>query len=344
MIYIGVDLHLRFCYMTVVDASGAIRRQTRVANAPADLRAFFESCKPPDKGEEENILVAVEACQFWPAFVDLVEPLVARVVLVHPAKVKAIASAKLKNDRVDSATLAQLLRANLLPESWKADCATRDLRELLRLRVSLVQSRTRYKNQIQALLHQHGLHPPVSDLFGRDGRAWLKEQTLRAPTHHAIGSYLHLLDALNQELRAVEQSLRERAQADNDVRGLMTIPGIGAFTALTLKSEIGDIRRFPDKRSLYNYAGLVPVNRESAGHRHSGGLTRAGSSLLRWVMSEAALVAARYSPAARAWFERLARRKHPHVARTALARKLLGAVWALWTHGVCFEERIFAAM
>jgi transposase len=117
--------------------------------------------------------VAVEACSFWPAFLDTVEPLVERVALVHPAKVKAIASAKLKNDRVDSATLAHLLRADLLPESWKADRATRDARELLRLRISLGQERTSYKNQIHATLHQHGLRAPVSDLFGRQGRAWL---------------------------------------------------------------------------------------------------------------------------------------------------------------------------
>ena len=113
--------------------------------------------------------MAVEACGFWCAFVDCIEPLVARIALVHPAKVKAIAHAKLKNDRVDSATLAQLLRANLLPEAWKADRATRDLRQVLRMRVALGQDRTRYKNQIHAVLHLHGQRTPVSDLFGARG-------------------------------------------------------------------------------------------------------------------------------------------------------------------------------
>jgi transposase len=342
MIYIGVDLHLRFCYMTVLEASGTIRRQVQVPNEPASLQAFFQSCKAP--GQEEEIHVAVEACGFWPAFVERVESWVTRVVLVHPSKVKAIASAKLKNDRVDSATLAQLLRANLLPEAWQADAATRDARELLRLRVSLGQDRTRLKNQLHATLHQHGLQAPVSDLFGREGRGWLATLILRPAARQAIDTALRLIDQLSDELKILDRQFRQTAQNDADARHLMSIPGIGPFTALALKAEIGDIHRFADKKSLFNYAGLVPVIRDSAGHRRRGGITHAGSPLLRWVMSEAAMTASRHSPSARAWYERLARRKHPHVARTALARKLLGAVWALWTQGVCFDERIFAAM
>lgn len=342
MIYVGVDLHLRLCFMTVLDARGAILRQGRVPNEADSLRLFFTRLNRP--GEKEEILVAVEACGFWCAFVDTVEPLVQRVVLVHPAKVKAIASAKLKNDRVDSATLAHLLRANLLPEAWKADAATRDLRQILRLRVSLAQDRTRYKNQLHATLHQHGLRAPVSDLFGRQGRAWLATPTLRLAARQSIDTALRMIDQLGGEVQALDGQLRQAAQNDADARHLMSIPGIGAFTALVLKAEIGDIRRFADKKSLFNYAGLVPVIRDSAEHRRRGGITRAGSPLLRWVMNEAAMTAVRYSVGARAWFERLAKRKHAHVARTALARKLLGVVWVLWTHGVCFDERIFAAM
>jgi transposase len=138
--------------------------------------------------------------------------------------------------------------------------------------------------------------------------------------------------------------LRQAAKDDADVRCLMTIPSVGAFTAMVLKAEIGDIHRFPDKRSLYNYAGLIPVVRDSADHKYRGSITRAGSPVLRWVMTEAAITACRCSQSAQSWYQRLAQKKHPHVARTALARKLLGAVWALWTRGVCFDERIFAGM
>ena len=89
------------------------------------------------------VQVAVEACGFWPAFREVVEPEVKRLVLVHPQRVKAIASAKLKNDRVDSATLAHLLRCDLLPESWMADRETQARRQQVRLRATLVRQRTR---------------------------------------------------------------------------------------------------------------------------------------------------------------------------------------------------------
>jgi hypothetical protein len=110
MIYIGVDLHLRFCYMTALDASGTIQQHGRVANDGVSLRQYFAGLKSSSKKAEETA-VAVEACGFWAPFVEQVEALVERVVLVHPARVKAMASAKLKNDPIDSAILAQLLRA-----------------------------------------------------------------------------------------------------------------------------------------------------------------------------------------------------------------------------------------
>ena len=102
--------------------------------------------------------------------------------------------------------------------------------------------------------------------------------------------------------------------------------------------------RFRDKQALCSYAGRVPRVRESAGKAARGGITRQGSPWLRWIMVEAAQVAVRSSPAARKYFQRLERRKHRHVARVALARKLLIAVYALLHDGVVFDEEKFAAV
>jgi len=117
--------------------------------------------------------VVVEACSFWPAFQKNLAGEVERMVLVHPARVTAIASAKLKNDRVDSATLAHLSRCDRLPEAWMADEATQQARQRVRLRVGLGQQRARCKNLLQAVLHQEGQQKPMTDVFGQRGRAWL---------------------------------------------------------------------------------------------------------------------------------------------------------------------------
>ena len=338
MIHVGVDLHQRFCYITVMEARGKIVQAGPVTNEKLALRKYFRQFR----GKE--VQVAVEACGFWPAFREVVEPEVKRLVLVHPQRVKAIASAKLKNDRVDSATLAHLLRCDLLPESWKADRETQARRQQVRLRATLVRHRTRLKNQVHAVLHQQGLRSPVTDLFGKRGRLWLGGVKLPVQAREAVNVCLRLLDGYSEEIQKQNLQLSEKAKQDQRAQWLMTIPGIGECSAMMLLAEIGEIARFCDKEALCSYAGLVPRVRESAGKAARGGITRQGSPWLRWIMVEAAQVATRCSPAAKRYYERLARRKHKHVARVALARKLLIAVYALLHDGVGFEEEKFAAV
>ena len=138
--------------------------------------------------------------------------------------------------------------------------------------------------------------------------------------------------------------MKELAEGDPRAKWLATIPGIGVYSAMIVLSEIGEVQRFPSAKALYSYAGLVPRVRESAGKKSRGAISRCGSPRLRWVMVEAAHTAARHSLAAKEYFERLRKRKHAHVARVALARKLLGAVYALLRDGVLFDESIFAAV
>src|ERR1700722_9569501 len=338
MIHVGVDLHQRFCYMTVLSARGKIVQAGAVSNEPRALRRYFRELGP------QGVQVAVEACGFWPAFREVVEPEVERLVLVPPQRVKAIASAKLKNDRVDSETLAHLLRCDLLPESWKADRETQARRQQVRLRATLVRQGTRLKNQVHAVLHQQGLRSPVTDLFGKRGRLWLAGVKLPGQARESVNVCLRLLDGYGGEIQKQNLQLSERAKQDQRAQWLMTIPGIGECSAMMLLAEIGKIERFHDKEALCSYAGLVPRVRESAGKAARGGITRQGSPWMRWVMVEAAQVATRCSPAAKRYYERLSRKKHKHVARVALARKLLIAVYALLHDGVVFDEEKFAAV
>lgn len=336
MIHIGVDLHRTFCYVTALDANGSVLHQGRINNQREALQEYFRRWPSP-------VRVVFEACSFWPAFVEAVESEVAQLFMVHPQRVKAIASAKLKNDRVDSLTLAHLLRADLLPLAWLADRETRQRRTRTRTRIELGRLRTRLKNRIHALLHQQGLRPPVSDLFGKAGRAWLATAPLPPAEQEAMSSYLALLDGCQQQVEQRQRALLAATADDDRVRWLSSIPGIGAYGANIILAEIGDITRF-DRKALFSFAGLVPRVRESADKSWHGPITRAGSSRLRWIMVEAAVTAVRTSPGARAFFKRLCRRKPRHVARVALARKLLGAVYALLRDGVCFDEAVFATM
>jgi transposase len=333
--HVGVDLHQRFCYLTAVDASGKILKQAQVVNEGTALRAWLRQLP----GQRQ---VVMEASGFWPSFARAVQPEAEKLVMVHPQRVKAIASARLKNDRVDSETLAHLSRADLLPEAWMANERTQQTRLLTRLRITLGQQRAKAKNQLQAVLHQEGFLKPVTDVFGKAGRAWLKELALSPAARVVVEVWLKVVDQMEEAIGEQERALKRMAEEDARARWLQTVPGIGAYSAMVILGEVGEIERFASKRALASYAGLTPSVRESAGKRKRGGIGHHGSGTLRWIMLQVAQVAARHSPAARAWYVRLKQRKPAQVALIALARKLLTAVWALLRHGLCFDESVFA--
>ncbi len=124
----------------------------------------------------------------------------------------------------------------------------------------------------------------MTDVFGKKGRQWLAGLELSPAARVAVDTYLRLIDGLGEQIREQEKQLAQLAAREERARWLQTIPGIGPYSAMVILAEIGDIGRFPTKRSLASYAGLVPRVRESAGKRSYGGITRAGSETLRWIM------------------------------------------------------------
>ena len=223
-----------------------------------------------------------------------------------------------------------------------ANKRTQQLRLLTRLRITLGQQRAKAKNQLQAVLHQEGFLKPVADVFGKKGRAWLAGLELSPAARVVVETWLKVVDQMDEAIATQTRELEQMARADARARWLQTVPGIGAYSAMVILAEVGDIARFSSKRALASYAGLTPSVRESAGKQRRGGIGHHGSGTLRWIMLQVAQVAARCSPAARAWITGLKRRKPAQVALIALARKLLTAVWALLRYGVCFDENSFA--
>src|SRR5205807_10388331 len=177
-----------------------------------------------------------------------------------------------------------LLRCDLLPESWKADRETQARRQQVRLRATLVRHRTRLKNQVHAVLHQQGLHSPVTDLFGKRGRQWLAGLKLPAAARESVNVCLRLLDGYSEEIQKQNLQLSQKAEHDERAQWLMTIPGIGECSAMMLLAESGDLGRFGDKVALCSYAGLVPRVREPAGEVARRGSRRQGSPWLRLVV------------------------------------------------------------
>jgi transposase len=265
--------------------------------------------------------VAFEAAYGWGWLVELLEELELEPHLVHPSRSKAIASARLKNDKVDAATLAQLLRADLLPEAWIAPQPVRDLRALLRHRAALVRLSTSCKNRIHAVLADRGLGEDRG-LWTGPGRAWLAELELPPIPRGIIQDCCGLLDALATPIARLEREIHALAKPDPRVQALMILPGIGKLTAMTLVAEIGDIGRFPTARRLCAWAGLTPQVRNSDRKVRHGHITKQGSPWVRGILQEAAQTAKRHPMFASTYGE-LARRRGNNIATVAIARRRL---------------------
>lgn len=318
--YIGIDYHKRNTYVTRMDEDGKVEESVNLKNDGDELKEFVGTIKKEDK-------VVLEATGNWYSFYEMVEDKALNVILSHPAKTKAIASARIKTDKIDSKMLAHLLRCDLIPESYIPERDLRDLRETLRYRASLVAIRTSLKNKIHAILSKNGLTCPYSDLFGKKSLAWLAALPLRECYRKNIDGYLGLAHTLVSELTKVEKKIREVAEASDEACLLMSMPGISYYSSLMILSEIGEIDRFPSAGHLCSYAGLVPSVYSSGGTTRMGRITKTGSSYLRWIMVENAHQAVRGSKRFGALYRRVSQKSGKNPARVAVARKMLACIY-----------------
>lgn len=323
MWYVGLDIGLKWHYIVVMDAEGHLTQQQRLPNDPLVLQQFFETLEGPCR-------VVLEATGNWVAVYERIEPYVQEVVLAHPLKVRAIASARIKTDRIDATTLAHLLRADLIPRAYIPPRHVRDWRELVRHRAFLVRLQTRVKNRVHSLLAKRGVTPPGhSDLFGVAGLTWLTALALAEPYAAMRTRYLALLARLRESLREIERTIDQTVATTAEARLVMTVPGLGRYLALLVLAEIGEIQRFPNPKHLVSYAGLCPSTYASGQTLRHGRLTHQGSPWLRWALIEATTHLQRRRPADRLarQFQRLAQRRDAKTARVAVARELCHVVF-----------------
>jgi transposase len=327
--YVGLDIHKTVVEAAIIDPGGALVHRARFACTREQIEGFAAVCLHADDH------VAVEATtNTWP-IVDLLTPRVASVVVSNPLRTRAIAEAKIKTDKVDALVLAQLLRADYLPQVWQPDPVTRALRLLTSRRAALVADRIRLKNRLHAELAQRLIPLPsgLDDLFSARGRQWLAElgPALDAVAEAALASTLRLLEAVEAEVAAVEQTLACCGYQDPRVKLLLTIPGVNVTVAQTLLAALGDISRFRDGDHAASYLGLVPSTRQSAHRTYHGPITRTGNSHARWVLVQAAQHVARHPGPLGHTFRRLAKRKGRNIAVVAIARKLVVIAWHMVT-------------
>ena len=322
--YIGMDLHQKTSTFSVRDKEGTVIEAATVPTTKESIAEFLSSYRGSS--------LAVEPVSQWYCYADFIESLGIEVKIANPNRVKAIAFARIKTDTIDAGVLADLLRANMLPESYHAPKHVRDWKDEVRLRMSLVRLRVQVKNKIHALLWKQGIRSPYT-LFTKKGLLWLDAQSFPETTALALATYRETQALLDRQVREAEKRMIESNKHREEVRLLITIPGISYLSALTIMAEIGDIARFPSAKKLMGYAGVVPSTYASGGKIRHGKIIKQGSSWLRYVLVEAA----HHQPhctrrrGLSEYYEGIKDRKGSKAAAVATARKLCAVIWRVLT-------------
>jgi transposase len=319
-VYVGIDVHRKRSQVAVIDQSGEVLANRNVPNGVEPILGVTGGLPP-------GTPTAFEAAFGWGWLVELLEDYGFDPHLVHPLRCKAIASARLKNDKAGAAILAQLLRADLLPEAWIAPPGVRQLRALLRHRIQLVRLRTLLRNRIHAVLADHG-HDRPAGCWSGPGRAWLGSLPLPPVSREVIDDGLAMIDSLQIPIDRLDLEVRQHARSGPRVKVLTQLPGVGPLIALVILAGIGDVSRFGSARKLASWAGLTPTVRGSDRTIRHGHISKQGSAWLRWALAEAAQNAKR-SPQFAASYQAIAARRGKKIATTAIARKLLTRAWHL---------------
>lgn len=330
MFFAGLDIHKAFTFGVVKDGKGEVLNKAKFDNDEENFESFFKRF-PPKKTR-----VVMESTGVWEYIYELLDGMGYEVKLANPVRTKAIASARIKTDAIDAATLADLLRADLIAESYVPSKEMRKLREVIRQRKTIVKGKTQVMNKIHAIVIRHGIKIPYKTLCP-SAINLLKENI---DIKDVLVSYFNLLEQYNNELRFIEKHVKEMAGKNKQACLLMTIPGIGPIRAMEMVAEIADVKRFSNNSKLCSYAGLIPSVKQSGNTLKHGRLVKQSSKSLKNALIQASWVAVRTKEAnkLKLHYLKLSKKKGKQKAICATARKMLCII-----HAMLRKEQKFVA-
>ena len=323
--YIGLDIHKKYCVIGGVDREGrVVLHAVRVEHT--DLEGWLQ------KNLQSTDHVVIESTtNAWHVY-DLLEPLVERVIVANPAKVKQIANARVKTDVRDTFILARLLAANLVPEVWVPPVHVREMRQLLSQRRQLVETHTQIVNRMHSVAHRHHLNHERGKRFNEKTTLWQKDKRLSKIEQFQLELEMENHTYIEKQIGRIGKEVAKMSHQKpwaQEMTYLMQLPGFGVITAMTVLAAIGDVQRFNSARHLASYSGLTGGLDQSGTHLVQKGITKEGRKELRWAMVEVAQRAVKSDPHWTRRFQEMEKRMHRNQAIVAIARQLLELVWYL---------------
>ena len=314
-LYIGVDIHARQQTLSFLDTEDGTTGQVELQHERDDVKGFYRKFQ----GE---VIVGIEACGYTNWFEELMEQLGHKLLVGDAAEIRRLARRRQKNDRRDADLLLELLVHNEFPALFRYSRESREVLRQLRYRHKLVKLRTMVANTLHALAINCGLSLRAK-LLTQGGRKQLRALQLSAISQQQRDELLSLADELSRRIQTVEQWLQTQAKSEARVQRLQTHPGVGLLTSLCLVHTLGDLSRFSSTRKVAAYVGFDPMEDSSAERKAYGGISKAGSRLLRYLLVEAGQTAAKDDEHLKQFYQRLLPRRGKARAKVAVARKLL---------------------
>ena len=319
MMIIGCDFHPRFQQIAFVDQETGEYGERRLSH-PEEAERFYRSLAG------RSVRIGAEATGNFRWFRHLMEELSHEFLLGDATAIRAACPRRQKTDKRDARHILNILVEDRFPVVWQPSVENDHVRQLLLHRCRLVRMRTRIKNQLDAIAKNEGLLS--SRVWSAKRRSQIEALPLPGWYAHRRADLLGLLDELDKRIRPLDEAVRETAENNQEARLLMTHPGVGPIVSLAYVLTIGDWRRFPRGKQVGSYLGLIPAEESSGGKRRLGHISKQGSTLLRWLLVEAAVHAQRHDASWHRQYLRLSMTKHHGVAKVAIAHKL--AVRLYW--------------
>jgi transposase len=332
MLIIGCDYHPSFQQIAFVDTDTGEVQERRLEHRE-EAEKFYRDLA----AQGMNVRVGMEASGQARWFERLLAELNFELWIGDATEIARRRERKQKTDRQDAQHILKLMLKDDFPRIWVPSWENRDLRQLLWHRHRMVQARTRIMNQLQAVALNEGLRCKKR-LWREHGREQLESFRLAPWASRRRQDLLELLDRLNPTIAELSQAIEQEAEKFPEARWLMTHPGVGALTALAFVLIIGRADRFQCGKQIASYLGLVPLEDSSGNRRRLGHITKQGSSILRFLMVEAAQVTVRSLPEWRSKYFHLMMRRGRKIAKVAMARRLAIGLYWMWRKGWDYEQ------
>jgi len=322
---IGCDFHPSFQRIAMVDTETGELVERTLLHADGEAQRFYEAL-----GGE--VLVGLESSGNTLWFERLLEKLGHKLLIGNPTAIAAANPRRQKCDPRDARHILQMLLEKRFPAIWVPSMAERDVRQLLKHRHTLVQMRTRAKNQLQHIALNQGVQKK-KQLWTKAGLEQFQNLPLEPWTKRRRDDLLKILEQMDGHITKLDQAVAAEAQRWPKAVLLMTHPGVGPIVALATVVTLGDVSRFARGKNVASYVGLIPSEESSGEHRRMGAITKQGNSFMRFLLVQGGMSAARGDAELGRAYKRLCQKKHHGVAKVAIARKLVVRLyWMLRTN------------